>query len=477
MIEVAYLDSTSSNQQPVKEMRSFQDPTAFAEKLKEASHKTNNRRQTTGKRTEELEKGENRKVWAQERSRADQTNQREKATSDSKESIEDPDQTDQDEAVKSGHSMLMWLLDMPEELNDLSGLSLEKDVVISEDTVKDILLWMQSMTELKNLPEELKELAERLTALLKSQNGLVMPSLTTEEKGDVEAFLAKVESMTKSLMETFSTVITKSNSEHQEVVMQSRVAAEVISENAPADTTRVRETPVKTDVEVIKESTLDDNQITKDMLAHSLDNQSSENQSKEKEFASQVKPEQIITQEQSKEGVIPFSLAQIESMLQQNTMIKEVNQQQTQIQQNVLQQIVDKIQVTHGTNQSFVSLQLAPEHLGKLTIQLTSDLQQGMTAKIYAETPQAKEMIESNFGQLKDALSGKGVNLTALEVFVGQDPESSEKQREFQYQQARAQRRRGSKIASVNAGQTALINELSTVDNPYVQSEGFDQVG
>ncbi|SMP47238.1 flagellar hook-length control protein FliK [Anoxynatronum buryatiense] len=177
------------------------------------------------------------------------------------------------------------------------------------------------------------------------------------------------------------------------------------------------------------------------------------------------------------ETLVQMTPNQVELWLSQNSFVQELDHQKEHLQQDVTQQLMQKIQVIHSKNESQVTMQLIPENLGKLTIQLVANQQNGLTARIYAETQQARDLIESNFGQLRDALSGKGVNLSGLEVFVGQDPESSDKQRAFQFQQAR-QRRRLNK-AEMSEGVSGLTTAAVQMEshNPYLTTGGFDQVG
>ena len=465
MIDVTHTDSFIIRQHFSKENRKDTDSAPFAKSLEDASKKSNNRREVTGNTADEPLKGQSRKEWAHQRSRADSKRKTEDHVQNDSPDVDNPEQ---DQTIEAEHHLLMWFFNMPEELIAVVDLPTEENTMIPEETMKSILLWMQSMPEVDNLPEELTAIISRMQELLQAQNDLSQVELSTDEKTDFIAFLAQMKSIIETMLED---VAPKASAEQEEVA--TLVVADTVSKDTLVEADAKKEVPKQSEVQLLNEISTDKGTPTEVLTTNLSDHHFSK-----KEFSPSDTPVELTAQEQSNETVIPFSLAQIDTLLQQNVLINELDQQQTQIQQEVLQQVIDKIQVTHGANQSFVTLHLVPEHLGKLTIQLTSDLQQGMTARIYAETPYAKEMIESNFGQLKDALSGKGVNLTAMEVFVGQDPESSEKQREFQYQQARAQRRRGSKIANVsNTERTTLISEVPIVNNPYVLTEGFDQLG
>jgi flagellar hook-length control protein FliK len=58
---------------------------------------------------------------------------------------------------------------------------------------------------------------------------------------------------------------------------------------------------------------------------------------------------------------------------------------------------------------------LYPEHLGKLVISVSRG-EQGLTAQLTAETQKAKDLLESNLGQLKHDCAGRGIPLTQIDI-------------------------------------------------------------
>lgn len=175
------------------------------------------------------------------------------------------------------------------------------------------------------------------------------------------------------------------------------------------------------------------------------------------------------------EVIMPFQ--EIEALLEKNLqLVEEVKTEKSELHQQVMEDMVANISMIHEKGESRVHMQLIPEHLGKLIIQLAN--QDGnMTARIFAETSYARDMIENNFDQLKESLAAKGVNITQLEVYVGKDPEAYEKQREFQHQMNKGKRKKAS-IQNDELGQTLdRINSSVIASNPYLSVEGFDQLG
>lgn len=176
------------------------------------------------------------------------------------------------------------------------------------------------------------------------------------------------------------------------------------------------------------------------------------------------------------EVIMPFQ--EIEALLEKNLqLVEEMKTERSELHQQVVEDMVANISMIHEKGESRVHMQLIPEHLGKLIIQLTN--QDGnMTARIFAETSYARDMIENNFDQLKESLTAKGVNITQLEVYVGKDPEAYEKQREFQHQMNKGKRKKASIQDNESVGQTlGRINSSVIASNPYLSVEGFDQLG
>jgi len=117
-----------------------------------------------------------------------------------------------------------------------------------------------------------------------------------------------------------------------------------------------------------------------------------------------------------------------------------------------------------------MSIQLAPENLGKISIKI--GLNDGtLTGKIYAENYSVKEIIETNLNQLRDALEEKGLSISGLEVHVG-DNSQNFGSRLFQSRLTNKQKSKEVSTVSNNAFLT-LEQEVSQ-ENPYLVSSQFD---
>jgi flagellar hook-length control protein FliK len=90
----------------------------------------------------------------------------------------------------------------------------------------------------------------------------------------------------------------------------------------------------------------------------------------------------------------------------------------------VINQIAERIRVDVTPNVSEVRMTLRPESLGELTIRLR--VESGIViAQFVAESERVRQIIESNFNELRDALTDKGLEVSQMEVSVGQDRNQS----------------------------------------------------
>lgn len=85
----------------------------------------------------------------------------------------------------------------------------------------------------------------------------------------------------------------------------------------------------------------------------------------------------------------------------------------------VLAQIARKMSATSRMSGDEISIQLTPEHLGKVRVSLERK-DDGMSARIAVENDAVRKQVESNLASLKDALRDQGVQLQGLEVSVDQ---------------------------------------------------------
>ncbi len=98
-------------------------------------------------------------------------------------------------------------------------------------------------------------------------------------------------------------------------------------------------------------------------------------------------------------------------------------------QQDIVQQVVEQIKIWNSSETSRMQVQLYPEHLGRVEVQVM--LKNGtMTAQITAETEMAKAAIESQLQSLKESFQEKNIQVDAVEVSVGTPDFRNEQERQ-----------------------------------------------
>jgi flagellar hook-length control protein FliK len=88
--------------------------------------------------------------------------------------------------------------------------------------------------------------------------------------------------------------------------------------------------------------------------------------------------------------------------------------------EEVVQQIVDSARLRLGSGQSEMRIQLKPEHLGRVQLNIATEQQQ-VVVKVVADLPMVKELLESNLHHLRTELQGQGLEIHKFDVSVGGD--------------------------------------------------------
>ena len=92
---------------------------------------------------------------------------------------------------------------------------------------------------------------------------------------------------------------------------------------------------------------------------------------------------------------------------------------------NILDQIRAKFAANSQNGMQKITIGLTPESLGKLNIEITKG-QNGISAQILADNPQAKEILDKNLDGLKSVLQSQGVNVNNVNVKVAEAGRSSD---------------------------------------------------
>ncbi len=107
---------------------------------------------------------------------------------------------------------------------------------------------------------------------------------------------------------------------------------------------------------------------------------------------------------------------------------------------DVINQIVEKLKAgVIKEDVSEIKITLKPEYLGDVSLKILSE--NGIiSAQFTAENQRIKEIIESNFNQLRDMLNDQGLQISQLSVSVG-NKDSKEAAQQFYFEQEKSGRR------------------------------------
>lgn len=136
-----------------------------------------------------------------------------------------------------------------------------------------------------------------------------------------------------------------------------------------------------------------------------------------------------------------FSISEVNN----NTKVFNASLPKTQALKNintsdVIAQIMEKLKVSVKPDLSEVKILLRPEQLGEVSLKIAT--QNGIiTAQFIAESQKVKEIIESNFNQLRDMLSEQGVDVGALEVNVSNGDEEKTTYNMFEQNSEKGEKR------------------------------------
>ena len=97
---------------------------------------------------------------------------------------------------------------------------------------------------------------------------------------------------------------------------------------------------------------------------------------------------------------------------------------------DVLNQIVDRAVFKLNNEQSEVRIDLKPDFLGHVRLQIVTDSHQ-VNLRILAESSIVKELIDGNLGQLKNDLQSQGLKVDEIEVAVAKDFNDYGRNRDF----------------------------------------------
>lgn len=222
--------------------------------------------------------------------------------------------------------------------------------------------------------------------------------------------------------------------------------------------------------EGVREETVDEPQIQKGGAQTEQETEFSQNgQQEEKELTGQWKaktgeePRQVSHFERDSQQVSFQTTVQNTVTGTGEAVVQTVQRTFVDV-QDILQQISEFTRVTVTRDVSTLEMQLNPEHLGKLYMQLSS--REGViTAQLIAQNEAVKHALESQVNVLKENMNNQGMKVEAVEVTVAshefEEQFQSEQQMDRQQEQESPRQRRFLNVEQLDE----LSGQLSEEDS------------
>ena len=145
---------------------------------------------------------------------------------------------------------------------------------------------------------------------------------------------------------------------------------------------------------------------------------------------------------------------------------------------DILAQISNKMQAKNINGQQRITLQLTPESLGKITIELSKG-KDGLQAKMLTDNVQVRDMLEKNVDGLKSTLASQGVTVNNVSVKVASASETASEfdfgRENFNQQQTEQDfagtGERGGERNSQYANGNAPENAMNDIEMPMEETE------
>ena len=263
----------------------------------------------------------------------------------------------------------------------LAGTQLQNTAVdVDETVVSDFLqdIAQQLEVSVDDLMQSMQKLNLQVTDLQDPQNVLKLMTDVKDLSGTAEILTSP------GLMETFKEI----NSQAKDFAQQQIQTAD-ITETVEVDNVNVQE--------VQQISATDD--MSSDAHSRKSDQQD---------------PQNDITDLGNKNAQTGMS-----NLRGQTERIEELVADRTDVEtaENITKQVVNQVKLTMKNDVTSLQMQLYPEHLGKVSIQVVS--KNGvLTAQIAAENEVAKAALESQLATLKESFDSQGIKVQSVEVMV-----------------------------------------------------------
>lgn len=338
----------------------------------------------------------------------DASEQIETITNEIKDVLEEKLNVSDEELVQAMEQLGISMLDLtdPTKLTQLvmeltgsqdgSELLLNPDFQLLTGQVQELF---QQLTESLNLtPEEMQQLSEQLKALQENTPIENAEQLQTEDMA--EAYQPQTE---ENVQDNVALTETK------ETEVQSTITEKNVSDIAKEVDDAAKQTEqAETQTSVSQTEETAENQTDGETEMEKGDTNTSEKQEPEVKSQADTKSEQTQVSYQT--------TTQMVNNGQTVEVVQTVTQTQVDV-ENILRQISQMTKISVTQAQSSIEMQLNPENLGKVYLQVISK-EGAITAQIAAQNEAVKQVLESQIAVLKENMNQQGMKVEAIEVTI-----------------------------------------------------------
>lgn len=143
----------------------------------------------------------------------------------------------------------------------------------------------------------------------------------------------------------------------------------------------------------------------------------------------------------------------------------------------ILQQIAEFVKVSASQDVTSLEMQLNPENLGKLYLQISTTKEGSITAQFAAQSQAVKEALETQIVELRQTLNQQGVKVDAIEVTVATHEfernleQNAEREKQQGQQEEKRQGRRSLNLNQLD-GLSGLMSEEEMLAAKIMQENG-----
>lgn len=335
----------------------------------------------------------------------DTKEQLETTTAEVKEVLEEKLDVSEEELVQAMEELGITILDLADPTKvtqlvmELTGSQDASELLLNPDfqtLMSEVTELLGQLAEGLNLtPEEMQQLSEQLSEL---QQNMTMEEVTEQPQSENVSVNTEIQPETEMqdnvvLTETKETEVQDGRKTEETVVSDTAKQAEEADEQ-----TMIKQTENVTQEQSGEEAKKDTSNQQKTELPETTAKSQTGTKSSPQEQVSFQTTTQTINNGQTVEVVQTVTQSQIDV-------------------ESILRQISQMTRISVTQAQSSIEMQLNPENLGKVYLQVVSKAG-AITAQIAAQNEAVKEVIESQIAVLKENMNQQGMKVEAIEVTV-----------------------------------------------------------